>query len=314
MANNITRMPRQQMAMPRQQAIADPASGWTWDGSQWVCGDCDDGSFPCPSPFPPAFSGPAQQPPWYPGANGGVSFGTNAPQNPVRGHFWWDGATLWIFDGAAWVDSSTGVTFPGGGGSSSSSSGAGTVIISTSPPGNPQTGAQWWDGAVLRVWDGTQWMIVGPGAHAGPVPTTTHTFRLVQPTTVTIPVNVWSPVPFNATPQIDPQLSWNPTTYRITPTKAGMYLWFIRSYIATASGAVGVGLARNDPGSIGSGVGIEWTALSTEGTASSVAAWLGGGGISIMNGTTDYVRVFAYSGDGNVYGSAVALIDAYLLP
>jgi hypothetical protein len=32
-----------------------------------------------------------------------VSFSATAPPNPVRGNFWWDGKTLWMFDGAAWV-------------------------------------------------------------------------------------------------------------------------------------------------------------------------------------------------------------------
>jgi hypothetical protein len=75
---------------------------WVWNGSQWVCSpDCGtDGS--CPPFGPPVFSGPVAQPPWYPGANGGVSFGASAPANPVRGHMWWDGTTFWLFDGAAW--------------------------------------------------------------------------------------------------------------------------------------------------------------------------------------------------------------------
>lgn len=77
---------------------------WVWDGARWMCspcGDFDDQPFP---PFgPPVFSGPTAQPPWYPGANGGVSFGQVPPPNPVRGHFWWNGTTLQMFDGAAWV-------------------------------------------------------------------------------------------------------------------------------------------------------------------------------------------------------------------
>jgi hypothetical protein len=56
------------------------------------------------------FSGPVGQPPWYPGANGGVSFGTVAPPNPVRGHFWWDGTDLNMWDGAAWVSVTGGGT------------------------------------------------------------------------------------------------------------------------------------------------------------------------------------------------------------
>jgi hypothetical protein len=83
--------------------------GWWWDGSNWVC-DPDCGPPACPPFGPPVFSGPVNQPPWYPGANGGVSFGTVGPANPVRGHFWFDGTTMWLFDGAGWV--SVGGTSP----------------------------------------------------------------------------------------------------------------------------------------------------------------------------------------------------------
>lgn len=65
-------------------------------------------SVPCPPPeWPqrcPPFQSPATgQAPWYPGANGGVSFSTAAPANPTRGHFWFDGTVLWLFDGVIWV-------------------------------------------------------------------------------------------------------------------------------------------------------------------------------------------------------------------
>lgn len=66
---------------------------------------CD--SQPCQvppwGPFPPPYYGP-QQPPWYPGANGGITFSTTAPANVIRGHFWWDGKMLHMFDGAAFVN------------------------------------------------------------------------------------------------------------------------------------------------------------------------------------------------------------------
>lgn len=83
---------------------------WIWDGTQWVCGPGDVPPFPgCPPPgFPPAGCPPwfpsANSPPWYPGANAGVTFSLTAPVNPVRGHFWWDGNILWLFDGAMWAD------------------------------------------------------------------------------------------------------------------------------------------------------------------------------------------------------------------
>lgn len=92
--------------MNQMVPVPTTQDGWCWDGSQWVCNPCPPACAPCPPcpPVgPPIFSGPANQPPWYPGANGGVSFSATPPPNPVRGHFWWDGQTLSIFDGAAWV-------------------------------------------------------------------------------------------------------------------------------------------------------------------------------------------------------------------
>lgn len=91
----------QQAPSPARQ-MSPSQQGWSWNGSQWVCDPCDDFP-PCPPfpGFPPALD-PATSP-WYPGANAGVSFGATAPNFPIRGNFWWDGKTLWMFDGAAWV-------------------------------------------------------------------------------------------------------------------------------------------------------------------------------------------------------------------
>lgn len=88
----------------QQSAVTDPASDWWWDGQQWNCG-CQSPQPPfCPPQGPPPWFPPPQgQPPWYPGANGGVSFSTSPPPNPIRGAFWWDGSVLWMFDGATWV-------------------------------------------------------------------------------------------------------------------------------------------------------------------------------------------------------------------
>jgi hypothetical protein len=70
--------------------------GWGWG----------DGVPPFPPGPPPYYGGP-NAPPWYPGANAGVSFGETAPQNPVRGHFWYDGTSLWLFDGTGWIGALT---------------------------------------------------------------------------------------------------------------------------------------------------------------------------------------------------------------
>lgn len=113
MASNVVRaFPASMPPQPSQQ-------DWLWDGANWVwCGPppCPQPPMPpaCPPPFPcppagfptpcpPWFPPPAAQAPWYPGANAGVSFSATEPVNPIRGNFWWDGTTLHMFDGAAWV-------------------------------------------------------------------------------------------------------------------------------------------------------------------------------------------------------------------
>lgn len=153
------------MSAPAQQ------DGWMWDGANWVCGEpCPPpGPPPCPppgwpQPCPPFYPPPSNQAPWYPGANGGVSFSQTAPPNPVRGHFWYDGHVLWMFDGAAWVD--VGVA----GISSLALGGAPVFVGITAPPGSAP-GALWWNGTVLQLWDGTSWKVIGPtaGSAAGPM-------------------------------------------------------------------------------------------------------------------------------------------------
>lgn len=56
-----------------------------------------------PAQCPPFIPPPSNQPPWYPGANGGVIFSQGTPPYATRGTFWYDGSALWLFDGAAWV-------------------------------------------------------------------------------------------------------------------------------------------------------------------------------------------------------------------
>lgn len=162
MVSNVVRM--SPPSQPSQQ-------GWMWNGSSWVwCFDPDDfpcppspcppllaSPFPCPppgfpTPCPPWFPPPAGQAPWYPGANGGVSFSATPPVNPIRGNFWWDGMVLHLFDGAVWVDIGPQVAGSGGikgvtDGSVASPGNVGEIITQTSngsinvnvPPGAAPT-------------------------------------------------------------------------------------------------------------------------------------------------------------------------------
>jgi len=249
-----------------------------------------------------------------------VSFGTTPPPNPVRGHFWFDGTGLAIFDGAAWVNTTTlkivppgtsiGGGTPGGGGTTP---GQGTVIISATAPGNPVAGMQWWDGSQLRMWDGTVWQVIGPGAAVGPVPTTSQVFRIGLPNDVTIPADAYTIVPFTTQPSIDTLLGWNATTKQYRPTRGGMYLFFITGQLQSGGTAGAAVLAKNDQGQ------YDFDNTETVATFDLIGSNIGGvflqSGMAVMNGTTDFVRLFAWSGAGVVNGIGTApAISAFLMP
>lgn len=316
---------------------------WTWNGTNWVCDpDCppNGGTLPVPCPpfGPPVFSGPTQQPPWYPGANGGISFGASPPPNPVRGHLFWDGTALWLFDGAAWVavggagasgGTATGsqppaIPFAGqlwfngstlfvwDGNAWVPTSSTRSFVQATAPPA-PNPGDLWFDGSVQRIWSGTAWIAVGPGATVGPVPTTTLVFSLTQSGPVATGGATWNIVPFAATPSIDTLGGWNATTHQYLPTKAGNYLVFSRSFKAAAQGSATHAVVKNDNGAFN--ISSQYY-VTIQGITATVDDWLIGTGLVHMNGTTDYIRLWNFSSDGNFdqISYAMPALEAWLLP
>jgi hypothetical protein len=316
--NNLIRSP---------QVFAPPAPGtrdgnWVWDGSNWVCDpDCMNPP-PCPPMGPPVFSGPAGQPPWYPGANGGVSFGATPPPNPVRGHLWWNGLTFYLFDGAAWVPiggaQGGSVTPPAGSPPANPVPGqqwfngstlyvwdgnawipvstTKTYIQATAPPA-PNPGDMWWDGVQFRIWDGSAWELVGPGAIVGPVPTSTNVFTLSQPTDIAglnTTANPYSIVNFTGTPQVDTQNAYDPVTHKVTPKVPGMYMYQGRFPNFTGGGFA---IVKNDSGSFAAPGGVQPNLVIAI-VSESTGGFLQTIGTTPMNGTTDFVRMFAWAVDG----------------
>lgn len=324
------------------EIVPTAPGGWWWNGSGWVCGcEGSDGGGP---PFgPPVFSGPTQQPPWYPGANGGVSFGASPPPNPVRGHMWWNGTTFYLFDGAAWV------AFGGSGG--------GGTALGTTPPANPTPGQQWfngsvlyvwdgtgwvpttstksyvqptappapnpgdtwYDGTVMRIWDGTAWETVGPGALQGPVGTTTKVFQLTMAgTTATINgTSSWGIVNFVSTPSVDTENGWNATTKQFQPTKAGTYLFVTNQFVPYTQTDGGHGLIFNDSGVWNQNAqNFVTTFYNQPNTGDAVGAAVQLTGLVHMNGTTDFVRLWANGSPRTFYqiSSTMPSIVGWLLP
>lgn len=173
MASHLKSVPK---VVPMHAPMQSP-DGWMWDGANWTC-DGHPSPPPCepepcppphcpppgwPQPCPPFYPPPAGQPPWYPGANGGVSFSATAPPCPIRGAFWYDGNILWMFDGANWVD--VGLK----GISTLIGQGGGAVFIGATAPPAAKPGTLWWNGTELQLWDGTKWNFIGPTQAPTPV-------------------------------------------------------------------------------------------------------------------------------------------------
>jgi hypothetical protein len=338
MASNV--ITGQQWGPP---AVGTRDGNWVWNGSNWICNpDCGtDGS--CPPFGPPVFSGPVAQPPWYPGANGGVSFGATAPANPVRGHMWWDGSSMWLFDGAAWVaiggqgsggGAATGTTPPANpftgqqwfngsvlyiwdGNAWVPTSTTKSYVQATAPP-NPNPGDTWFDGTVQRIWDGSAWRTVGPGATVGPVPTTTKVFTMVGVSPITLGTSGASViVPFTATPTIDTSTGWDATSKKYTPKVAGNYFFFTRTYIGGPNQeAYGVDtLLWNDNGSWQANAQYV-VAVAGAYVSAGNTDYLNAAGLIHMNGSTDFVRFWSSRPDGLLYtiGPSVPVIEAWLMP
>jgi len=97
---------------------------------------------------------------------------------------WWDGVTMWLFDGAAWTAIGGQGVVGGGatyGPTPPTSPGPGALwydgsdlliytgstwvhasgsATGTSPPLNPADGMTWWNGSQLMIWDGDSWVPV----------------------------------------------------------------------------------------------------------------------------------------------------------
>jgi hypothetical protein len=326
--------------------VGTQSGQWVWNGTSWQCDSgFDDSGFPgCPpSSFPPGgcppwFPPPQGQPPWYPGANAGVSFSATAPVNPVRGHFWWNGTTLAMFDGAAWV------TVGGSQGTPASATppanpfpgqqwfngttlfvwdGAAWVPVSqtkstispTAPP-SPSPGDTWWDGTQMRIWDGTSWELVGPGATVGPVGTTTKAFSLTQTGDVTVgAANTWAIVPFLATPSVDLYNGWNPGSHQFKPTKAGYYQFFTNQDFPNGAVNMYHALLLNDNGTWNQN-GQNYITFDGYGSGTTAGVLLTASGIAHFNGTTDFARLWAYTSDGIFYqfSTSQPAISAFILP
>ena len=218
--------------------------------------------------------------------------GTTFPVNPVPGQQFFNGTTLFIWDGNAWVPVSQTKTY----------------IQATAPPA-PNPGDTWFDGTQFWVWSGSSWDLVGPGATVGPVPTSTRAFAMQQPTGLTVtPSGTWAVIPYSAVPLIDTEGAWDPVTHKYTPKKAGTYYFNLRTNSGSGGGAA---VLQNDPGTFTNALVSDVIVC----IASTTGGWLQTSGMMQANGTSDFFRAWGWNAGGVIPAAGSnPVFNIFLLP
>ena len=135
-------------------------------------------------------------------------------------------------------------------------------------------------------------------------------------TNVVVPTAPWGIVPITATPQIDQFNGWNTTTKQYKPSTAGFYHFFTQQYFGSGMTNGGHVMVRNDTGSLPNLNAADVISVNAIAVGGGVGDYLAASGIAYLNGTTDFVRLWAYSDQGQYYpiSTNVPTIRAYLLP
>lgn len=236
-------------------------------------------------------------------SGGGTIVSITPPANPSAGATWWDGQTLRVWDGKAWVPESQTKNY-----------------VQVSAPTSPNPGDQWWNGTQQRIWDGTSWQLVGPSAGTGPgtgVSATTHVFSMLLGADSLSTTSGFSIIPFVVAPALDTQGMWQSTTQQIRPNSAGNYLVFITGWGVYGSGQNEIYMLKNDPGTVTTNsLNTQMSIAEAGGNAQQAGIGLSGSGMVHMNGTTDYLRFWAFLTGGTFYpfSQQVPVIDIWQMP
>jgi len=117
-------------------------------------------------------------------------------------------------------------------------------------------------------------------------------FSVYSGTTQTITANTWTKVGLN-TKNFDTNSNFDATTnYRFTPTISGYYQISWAVYTANTATNAYSQLYKN-----GSGIAYGSTSQPTGGVGSQIST---GSFLVSMNGSTDYLELYAYSGSTNI--------------
>jgi hypothetical protein len=206
-----------------------------------------------------------------------VPSGPNPPFAPSVGGLWFNGTTLFVWDGHQWVPATQTKTW-----------------MQALTPATPAPGDLWFDGAQLHIYSGTAWVIIGP--QAAPAPGTGQTdviFQMQQPTGLALsPATGWAVIPYSSPPLEDTQGAWNSVTHRFTATAPAAGVYYVSLRVNAGVGC-GVAVVKNDTNDF---TGVRSSDIIPAFASIGAAGWLVANGMVDLNGSSDYIRPWTNHG------------------
>lgn len=164
---------------------------------------------------------------------------------------------------------------------------------------------------VLYLWNGVAYVAATPELFHPLAKTTTLTFSLTQAEQIVLTPNVWTIIKYAGVPQTDLHAAWDASTGKLTPKVAGFYNFSVRCYAyGPANTGGGVNLIKNDDG-VFDDINIDVVVASSNAPKNQLQT---ANGVAYMNGTTDYVRVFGFSGASLEPMGTIPAFSALLMP
>jgi hypothetical protein len=172
---------------------------------------------------------------------------------------------------------------------------------------------EWWDGTQFHIYDGSAWQTVGPVVGAAN-PTTQKVFEVGTNSGSTLDPVAGTPTIalINGSPTLNTQGVWSVSNHTYTPNKPGVYNFEIFGGNGNSSYLV-MYLIKNDTGPP---LNVSGSAYVATAEAPITGFAMQGSGMVQMNGTTDFVRLWAQGGNASAaWGmSNIPNIRAYALP
>jgi hypothetical protein len=184
-----------------------------------------------------------------------------------------------------------------------------------------------WDGVTFWLFDGAAWVGIGPGTPGTPgtpglpppsgspsVGLTRKVFEIGTNSTSTVgAVNTPEIALINGSPTVNTTGTWDVNNHTYKPNRAGVYNFEVINFLQDPT-YTAIFLILNDTGAPLNVGGSQFLGIGE--VTSALTTWVNASGMAVMNGTTDFVRVWWQASTTTTVWAATGIpnIRAFLLP